>query len=129
MMMYSFAQTIFVRSWPWMKMVLHSLRVLPFHFIVQQQQQHQVLPLIHYSKRTLFSSRRNTIISRQQQAPTKTTCWFRITRLAVESPPKTTPAVREYLRAWSKSSQQANVTKLLQQAANCSTRSYWLSFQ
>jgi hypothetical protein len=69
----------------------------------------------HYSKRTLFSSRRNTTTSRQQQAPTKTTCWFRITRLAVESPPKTTPAVREYLRAWSKSSQQANVTKLLQQ--------------
>ena len=111
--MYSFAQTIFVTSWPWMKMV-HSLRVLPFHFIVQQ---HLLLLLIyHHSKRTLFSSR-NTTISRQQQAPsTKTTCWFRITRLAsAESPPKTTPAVREYLRAWSESSQQANITKLLQE--------------
>jgi hypothetical protein len=76
----------------------------------------------HY-KRTLFSSRK-TISSRQQQhqqqaATTKTTCWFRITRLAVESPPKTTPAVREYLRAWSESSRQANnvvvISKLLQQ--------------
>ena len=40
-------------------------------------------------------------------------CWFRITRLSAESPPRTTPAVRQYLKSWQESSGAPEIRNLL----------------
>jgi len=50
-------------------------------------------------KRTFAGTIKRSILS--SEADINRTCWLRITRLAAETAPRTTPAIREYLRSWS----------------------------
>ena len=62
-------------------------------------------------KRTFAGNIKRSLLS--SEADSNRTCWFRITRLAAEPAPRTTPAIREYLRNWSEST-NTNVRHLLQ---------------